>query len=561
MTWFRNLKIVTQLALGFGLIALLAALAGFQGLRGMHLMQGSLERLYTRHALGVARLREANIAMLHASRTIRNIVLDLGTGVLEQRTAELQESDAKFLSALKAYRETIDRTDAPVLQRINDIEGMYAELRGKREKVRQLAASNSLPEFARNSEDMYTDTGMNEVRLVENQVEKLLTELESKEFDGMEQFGAEARSTAAEYSKLVLMVIVAVLLVSCIVGFFIMAVITRQLGGEPRYAAAMMKRVADGDLKVQIATASKDSNSLLFALRQMVEKLQATMGEISLAASSLSAAATQVSSSSSRVSQGCSEQAAMVEESTSGLEQMTQSITQNAEGSRAMAAVATQSGAEAEQGAQSVVRTVKAMKDIADKVNIIEEIAFQTNLLALNAAIEAARAGEHGRGFAVVATEVRKLAERSRASAKEIGATATTSVSTAEASGQALAKLLPAIRRTEVLVRDLAATSGEQAQNVEQMSGAMQQINQTVQASAAAAQDLASTAEELASQAESLQQLISFFRVRGATAVAPRFSSQEPPPAAAVTLPPSQVVEGKSHRVSRAGTGAGFKRF
>ena len=141
MTWFRNLKIATKLAMGFGLIALLAALVGLQGLRGMDLMEQSLGTLYERHALGVARLREADIAMLHASRAIRNIVLDLDTEILEHRVEEIRDSDEQFLAAMKAYRDTLDRTDAPALRRVDDIDRLYAQLQEKRERVRQLSAS------------------------------------------------------------------------------------------------------------------------------------------------------------------------------------------------------------------------------------------------------------------------------------------------------------------------------------------------------------------------------------------------------------------------------------
>lgn len=516
MTWFRNLKIATKLSMGFGLVALLALLIGVQGLRGMDLMEQSLGTLYERHALGVARLREADIAMLHASRAIRNIVLDLDTEILATRLEEIRENDARFIAAMKAYRDTLDRTDASALRRVDDIDELYEQLRGKREQISKLATSGRLPELAKTSSDLYTDAGVKGVRAVENEVELQLTSLEAGEFDGMKQFAEQARSTAAGATQAVLIILWGVLGVSVLVGFFITLVITGQLGGEPGYAAEMMKRVAEGDLEVHIVTKAQDSGSLLFALRQMVEKLQVTMGEIRGAAGSVSAAAAQVAASSTRVSQGTSEQAAMVEESTSSLDQMNTSITQNAQNAQGMAAMAVQSGAEAKDGAQSVARTIEAMRDITSKISIIEEITYQTNLLALNAAIEAARAGEYGRGFAVVATEVRKLSVRSQAAAKEISEKAASSVATADASGQALARLLPAIQKTEALVKEVSATSGEQARNVTQVNRAMVQINRTMQANAASAEELASTAEELASQAESLQQLIAFFRVGGA---------------------------------------------
>ncbi len=156
------------------------------------------------------------------------------------------------------------------------------------------------------------------------------------------------------------------------------------------------------------------------------------------------------------MSQGTSEQAASVEETTSSLEEMSASINQNAENSKLMEQMSSKGAADAESSGQVVNQTVSAMKPIAEKISFIEEIAYQTNLLALNAAIEAARAGEHGKGFAVVASEVRKLAERSQGSAKEIGGLASASVQVAERSGKLLDELVPAIRKTAEMVQEVA---------------------------------------------------------------------------------------------------------
>ena len=172
-----------------------------------------------------------------------------------------------------------------------------------------------------------------------------------------------------------------------------------------------------------------------------------------------------------------------------------------------------QGATDAEESGRVAQETTVAMKTIAQKISIIEDIAYQTNLLALNAAIEAARAGEHGKGFAVVATEVRKLAERSQGAANEISALAVTSVTVAEKSGQLLAALVPSIRKTAELVQEVAAASREQAQGVTQINQAMSQVDQVTQRTASAAEELASTAEEMTAQAESLKDLVGFFTI------------------------------------------------
>jgi len=244
-----------------------------------------------------------------------------------------------------------------------------------------------------------------------------------------------------------------------------------------------------------------------------VDRLAEIVGQVNGGAEEVSSASAQVSSSAQLLSHGTSEQAASVEETASSLEQMNASITQNAENSGHMEQMALKGANDMEESGKAVAESVKAMKTIAEKISIIEEIAYQTNLLALNAAIEAARAGEHGKGFAVVATEVRKLAERSQSAAQEISSLTSSSVRVVEKSGQLLEELVPLIWKTAELVREVATASREQGAGVAQVNKAMSEVDQVTQRNAAAAEELSSTAAEMASQAENLRQLMKVFRV------------------------------------------------
>jgi len=270
-------------------------------------------------------------------------------------------------------------------------------------------------------------------------------------------------------------------------------------------SASVALAIAEGNLTVQ-ASVLGEKDSLGQALKQMLGNLQNTVREVAGAADNVATSSQEMSATAQQLSEGASEQSAAAEESTASMEEMASSIQQNADNARQTDKIASKAG-------EVLMKTVDAMKEIAQKINIIEEIARKTDLLALNAAVEAARAGEHGKGFAVVASEVRKLAERSQTAAAEISKLTANGVTLAEDAGQLLARLVPDIRKTAELVREIAAASGEQSTGAAQVNKAIQQLDQVIQQNAAASEEMASTAEELSSQAEQLQSTIAFFRV------------------------------------------------
>jgi PAS domain S-box-containing protein len=269
--------------------------------------------------------------------------------------------------------------------------------------------------------------------------------------------------------------------------------------------------IAIGDLTVIVAIRS-DKDRLMKALIQMVTVLIDVTGKIQGSASGVLSGSEMMATSSQELSQSANEQAATAEEVSSAIEEMSSTIKQNAQNASMTETIANKAAKDAEESGRTVAETVVAMKKIAEKIAVVEEISRQTNLLALNAAIEAARAGDHGKGFAVVASEVRKLAENSQSAAVEIIKLAGDSLLVADRAGQMISAMVPDIKKTADLVQEISAASHEQNMGAEQMSTAVQQLSMTIQQSSAESEEMASASENLAAEAETLQKVLTFFR-------------------------------------------------
>ncbi len=311
----------------------------------------------------------------------------------------------------------------------------------------------------------------------------------------------------------IIIVLSFILVIFIIIIFFSTKTIINPLKESLHYA----KNITEGDLTVDIKITSNDeTGQLVTALKNMLEAFVRIIKSLMESTNSITAASNQINSTAQHLSERANTQAANMEEISSSLQEMGATISQNTENARKTDEIAQKTATQAEEGAKAVEDTVTAMRHIAEKITLIEDIAYQTNLLALNAAIEAARAGDHGKGFAVVAGEVRKLAEKSQVAAQEIGNLTSDSVAVAERAGSLFQEIVPNIKKTADLVQDITAASEQQNEGVNQINKSVDEINMVTQQNAASSEELASTSEMMGTHINKLREIVEFFRLKSA---------------------------------------------
>ena len=555
----KNLSIGVRLALAFAamlLITLTVAGAGYWSIGTISgITHEMLQGDYRRSTLAL----EAYDGIKSVRRFEKDYLINLGRPDRQERALGAWKGEIQglrdSLDRLKAVAE--NQQDTQAIEGVLTALATYEQGFARTEASVETGFAATADEANRFMESAEGGVGEAEVAL------KAMAERHARDMDGAQR---EIGGAQESVRNRMLVILFAAVLFGIVVSLYISRSITEPIA----VVVGALDRLAKGDLtEAPVVDRRDETGRLLAAAKELVERLGEVLGEVRSGAEALTAASSQVSATSSTLSQGTGEQASSVEETTSSLEEMAASINQNAENARQTEQMASEGAREADESGRSVGETVTAMRSIAEKIGIIEEIAYQTNLLALNAAIEAARAGEHGRGFAVVATEVRKLAERAQKAAKEIGETAGGSVQIAERTGALITELVPKIRKTADLVQEVAATSQEQSAGVGQVSKAMAVVDGVTQRNASAAEELSSTAEEMSSQAEALLNVISFFKTNG-VGHAPRLGAAHPmhlpaPPvegAADRRRAPAMALPAKPAKAAGNGAGeGGFKRF
>ena len=515
---FKNLTVSTRLSVLIVFLLISLMVVGGVGLYGLTKSDEGLRRVYEDRTVALAKILGLQALILDERLQLSLAILDPTVAKIKRQTELVEKQIEDGGNKWEAYSGTnMTPAEKQLASKFSETHGRFVA-QGLLPVIDQLRAGD-LAEAKRINEQT-----LDELYVPVHAEIAVLSQLQQNEVKAEYERARERYDTIRIVS---IMLVIASMAISALLGLAVTRSITRQIGGEPGYAADVVRQVAKGDLSVQVNVRSGDATSLLASLKGMVGRLSELVGDVRDTTEMITTASQEIAQGNADLSQRTEQQAFSLQATASSMEELTSTVGQNAENARQANQLSTNASGIALKGGAVVGEVVQTMasissssKKIMDIISVIEGIAFQTNILALNAAVAAARAGEQGRGFAVVAGEVRNLAQRSAAAAKEITGLINDSVDKVNAgsklvnqAGVTMDEIVAAVKRVTDIMSEIAAASNEQSGGIAQVNQAIIQMDEVTQQNAALVEQAAAAAESMQEQVGALMHAVSIFKL------------------------------------------------